>query len=904
MDADRFRRIQELFFQALERPAEARAAFLDGACDDAEIRREVNGMLTADAGDDAFFLDEPLITVGDSPRLGDEVEVAGREVGPYRLLRLLGRGGMGAVYLAERDDLDREVALKIIRGDLADPDARRRFLFERRVLARLDHPGIARLYDAGVAEDGTPYFAMERVEGVPITDYCDRERLGLDARIRLFERVGRAVQHAHQHFIVHRDLKPSNILVTDETGEPSVKLLDFGIAKALDDAEGDDTHTRTGRHLMTPAYAAPEQAAGEPVTAAMDVYSLGVVLFELLTGRRPYDDVATTEPSRPSTAVTEAGTADTAQARSTTTDRLARRLRGDLDTICLKALHPDPERRYASAEAFVDDIRRHLDGLPVTARRDSVGYRARAFVRRHRTGVAASVAALAVLFTVVGLYTVRLRAERAMAERETDKAETVTSFLLDLLAAAEPATAPTDTLTVRTLLARGLREIDALDGQPAVQAEMLGVVGTVYARLGQYDRAVDLLERSLSLRRTEFGDRSLEVADALGDLGLVQIEQGTYGIAEANLRESLARRHDLLPSNDPSIAESLNNLALALVAAGRLDEAEPLYLDAVRILETQTEATPGRAEVYNNLGTLYQEQGRYDEAEPLHRKALAIWRATLGETHAQVTLALNELGLVRSRMGDLEESKALYEETIRRWRVLYGDDHPAIGLSLSNLGVVLDKMGDYDEAELLKTEVLERHRRFLGPNHPEVGLALGNLAVTVANRGDYARAAALHREELAIKRAALGDDHPDVALTYHNLGYVLTQQGRYTEAVASYQRAIDTWLKSLAPDHPDLGGSRFRLSEPLVALGRYDEAERELRMALRIRRDALGADHPRTAQVMSGLGEVLTKEGAFEEAERYLLQAQTILADRSDDNPDRIRTRERLAALQAATRGR
>ena len=385
MDADRLERIQDLFFAALEQPPEARAGFLDAACDDAALRRAVEAYLAADTDGATFLLDEPLVRLHAPEEELDEIE--GRPVGPYRLRRLLGRGGMGAVYLAEREDVGRQVALKVVRGDLADPAARRRFELERRMLARLEHPHIARLYDAGVADDGTPYFAMELVDGVPLTDYCDRERLGLDARLHLIGQVGRAVQHAHQQFIVHRDLKPSNILVTPE-GE--VKLLDFGIAKALDEAgEESGELTGAGRRLLTPAYAAPEQRTGGPATAATDVYSLGVVLFELLTGKRPNaSDEPTRAPSRPSTAVTEtdATSTEAAAARRTTTKRLARRLRGDLDVVCLKALQPEPERRYPSAEAFVEDIKRHLAGLPVTARRDSVGYRLRKFVRRHQQG--------------------------------------------------------------------------------------------------------------------------------------------------------------------------------------------------------------------------------------------------------------------------------------------------------------------------------------------------------------------------------------------------------------------------------------------------------------------------------------------------------------------------------------
>ncbi len=908
MDADRFDQIQTLFLAALDRPPEERSAFLDEACsDDPDLRRAVETYLAADTDAEDFLLDQPLVHL--SPADGSsDADIEGRQVGPYRLIRLLGRGGMGAVYLAERDHLERPVALKLVRGDLADPAARQRFLFERRVLARLEHPGIARLYDVGVDDDGTPFFAMEVVEGEPLTDYCDRERLGIADRLRVFERVGQAVQHAHQHFVVHRDLKPSNVLVTPEG---KVKLLDFGIAKALDEAE-DDTGvaTVTGRRLLTPAYAAPEQVTGGAVTAATDVYALGVMLYELLTGQRPYEvdnasahAVLAQEAKRPSTAVTERSdaTTDTAEARATTPDRLARRLRGDLDVICLKALAKEPEHRYASAEAFVEDIKRHLAGLPVTARPASAGYRLRKFAERHRQGVLASVLGVLILTLVIGFYTVRLQAERDTARLEAEKAEEVTDFLLDLLAAAEPETEPTDTLTVRTLLAEGTQRIDAMENQPEVQVQMLRVMGTVYFRLGQYEQARPLFEHALTLKQELHGEESLEAAESLNDLGELERELADdLDRAEEYHRQALAIRRLLLAPDHTTVGESLNNLAMTRSAQGDLEDAERLFQEALRILEKAPEQSKDRADVYSNLSVLFQDQGRYEEAKPLQREALRLWQTTLGETHGQVALGWHNLGLLNSRLGDYATAESLYAGAIDRWSTLYGENHLYVSIALNNLGLLLDKKGDYAAAESVMTDVAARFRQQFGPTNTRVAIALGNLGTVLTNLEKYAEAETLHREELAIKRIALEPDHPLIATGLHNLGRSLALQEQHTEAEVLYREALVLRLAALGPDHPDTAATFLMLGRTLLDTGRTSEAEEPIQSAMSGYRAALGDDHPILAVALATQGLLLTRQAHFEAAEGTLREALAIAAPLGEEHRDVQAIRRHLTSLYEA----
>ncbi|MDX1420952.1 MAG: serine/threonine-protein kinase [Rubricoccaceae bacterium] len=920
MDAARFARIQDLFLDALDRPPEEREAFLDTACrtadgaPDPDLRRAVEAYLEADTADGDFLLDQPLVVA--PPLEPEEDAVEGRRVGPYRLLRLLGRGGMGAVYLAEREDMGRAVALKVVRGDLADPEARQRFRRERRLLARLEHPGITRLYDVGVADDGTPYFAMERVEGEPLTDYCDRLRLGLDARLRLFEQVGRTVQHAHQHFVVHRDLKPSNVYVTPE-GE--VKLLDFGIAKALDEAEqaDDAAHTRTGRRLLTPGYAAPEQFTGEGVTAATDVYSLGVLLYELLTGHRPHENTAapTEAPPPPSTAVTGAADADTAaaEARQTTPERLARRLRGDLDVICLKALQPEPARRYASAEAFVEDVKRHLAGLPVAARPDAAGYRLRKFVARHRRGVVASVLGAALLAAVVGFYTVRLAAERDRAQTEARTAERVSSFLVDLFGAADPfEEVQGDTLRAVDLLARGAARVETeLEGEPEVQATLFDAIADVYVRLGRLEDAEPLYERALALRRDTLDPDDPALAETLTGLGGLYVERGAFGAADSlgalalsisgpdartletaralhllgrsryaqadyPAADSLHRRAQALfrtlagPDNDGTVA-SLSELAQVAEARGD-DSTATRYAMAVLTSRRRTygDDHPAVAEALSDIGYLLRKQGRYAEAEARYREALAIKRRALGDDHPSVATTLNNLGVLLGVAGHYDEVGPVLEEALAIRRVRFGDVHPLVASTLGSLSRLAITQGDLDRALAHQDEALAILRQLHGGgDHPTVSTVLNNQARVRLQQGQPREAERLWREVLAMEQRLRGGDHDEMAKALSNVGAVLVEQGRYDEAesfltssVAMYRRLLGNEVAE--PTHP-----MRHLARIATARGRYEEAERLLTEALRLQETNLGPDHPEIAPTREALAALYDAWGRPGEAARY-----------------------------------
>jgi serine/threonine-protein kinase len=909
MTSERWARIQDIFDAALELTPDARAAFVDSACgEDADLRHEVVSLL------DAFAETGPIDVLASelvAPMIaGLPDEAAGRRIGSYRLLREIGHGGMGTVFLAEREDADFEqrVALKLVRAGRAGEALRTQFLRERRILAQLQHPHIARLVDGGWTKEGEPFFAMEYIEGQPIDVYCDEHQQSVEQRLHLFSTVCQAVQYAHQNLIVHRDLKPSNILVTEEE---QVKLLDFGIAKLLED-DAYPAETRTTARVMTPEYASPEQVRGAAVTTASDVYSLGVVLYELLTGHRPYEVarlspseveqvICKTEPPRPSTVVMLATSAKTATpefvstARSTQPETLQRRLAGDLDTIVLKALHKDPARRYASAEQFLDDIKRHLAGLPVQARPDTLGYRASKFVRRHRVGV--SAAALLVLTLLAGIGGTAWQAHRATrqaqiveeerdrARREADKAQAVSSLLVDLFKSADPRVAQGDTLTVYDLLEQGLRQVrEDLADQPGVQATMMSVLGRAYRNMGRFDRADSLLTEALHLRQSLPEALPAEVADGMVELGKLQYDQGHFDAADTLFAAALHLLEVNPVAQDARVADVLENLGGLRSTQGALDEAETHYRQALalrRSLYGGEHATV--ATTLSNLASLMRHKGEYEVADSLYREAVAIQIVIHGRDHLDVANTINSLGVLRYSLADYAGAEPYLRDALTIRRNVLGAEHPEVAQSLNNLAAVLEKQGNLDAAAPLYRESLALKRRLLGNEHPAIARSLNNLALLVQSQGDYEEAERLFMESLAIRRTVLGPEHADVARALHNLAYLYKDQGDAEQAEAHFREALALRQRSLGEEHPDVALSYNGLGMFFYEQGQFETAASYLEEALAIWEKALPAGHGRIADAQGKLGRCLVALRRFEEAESYLLKSYT--ANREADDP-------------------
>jgi serine/threonine-protein kinase len=702
---------------------------------------------------------------------------------------------MGAVYLAGRADEQYEklVAIKVIQAGRESEEMLQRFRRERQILASLEHPNIARLLDGGSTDEGLPYFVMDYIEGTPIDSFCARHGLSVVERLRLFLVACSAVAHAHRNLIVHRDLKPGNILVTSD-GVP--KLLDFGLAKLTAPELPGETATGT-LFAFTPAYASPEQVRGEPVTTATDVYSLGVVLYELLTGHSPYRAktrdtvdvlkvICEQEPERPSTAVVrEAKSSGSAPAEA---ERLRRSLRGDLDSIVLKALRKEPKLRYQSVDAFAEDIRHHLEARPVAARKGTKSYRAGKFVRRHWIGVSAAGLVLAAIIGGAVLATYGLvRARRAEAEalQQAGKATAINQYLQQILFAAQPHQGRGRQMTVVEALAAAVPQIEAsFRDQPEIRAAVQHTIGRTYLDLGLYGEAEGLLRQSHATRRQVLGPEHPDVAESLESLGALAYEKGDFKTAESLFREALQLRRRSLGNDALPVAESLNDLGM----------------------------------------TLEEGMADYPAAQPLLEEALAIKRSRLGNRNSDVAQSLNNLGMLHYRKKDYAKAEPLLREALTLHRELVGNESADVAAALNNLALVLTSKGDYAGAAQLLRQAVDINRKVLGPEHPDVASNLNSLALALQKVGRHQEAEIYLRGSVEIWRKNYPDDHFLIATTRNLLGGCLTEMGRYAEAEPLLTLSYAIILKQFGPDHPRTRAARNRVVQLYQAWGKPQRA--------------------------------------------------------------------------------
>lgn len=909
-DPRRWRKVEAILDAVLDAPAAARPPLLARLCgDDPALRREVEALLTADATGDGWLDGSALEAAsGFLAETGDtDLLWAGRMVGPFRLGREIGRGGMGLVYLAERADgrFTQAVAIKLMRREWGGDDAARRFTVERQILARLNHPHIARLLDGGETDEGQPWLAMEYVAGESITRWADARRLSVRGRVALFELVVDAVRYAHQALVIHRDLKPSNILVTS-TGSP--KLLDFGIAKLT---EGDDLAdvTRTGLRLLTPDYGAPEQVRGEPAGTAADVYALGAVLYELLSGARAHRFAQHTpieiervicevDPPLASTAVP----ADpaVAAARGTTPGRLRRALRGDLDSIVATALRKEPDQRYQSAEALLDDLRHWREGRPIRARPPTLGYRFVKLVRRNRTS---AVAALAILFALIGGVSATLWQARE-ARQEASRARAVTAYLEGIFRGVTPEEARGGDLTASELLARGMADFDAtLAGQADLQIELLGVLGRIHQDLALHERADSLLSRAVGLADRHRGPRSLEYAARLSDLGAVRLDLGRYAEADSLLEQALAIRRDRLGDAHPDLAITLQALAAVRHGLDRDSLAELAYREALAI-DTR-HFGPAHLQVatdLNNLGAFYATRSEWERGDSVLRAALTIRQSQLDTLHPLLLVTMYNLATVLRGKGELDEAEALQREVIRRRRILHPEGHLEQSWPLHALGRILENRGDFDAASATVGEALVLRRRFLGDTHPTTLITLNNLAILRYRLDDHAGAERLTREVWTRWREIHGPSHANTISAQNNLGAILLELGRAAEAEAILREVLAIRRGTSSPRGEAVSQTLRNLGRAVQRQGRLDEAEHLLRESEAIAREAYAERHPRHAEVLTTLGELLLARGRWVEADSLLALALAIREQRL--GPDSPLTEETRRALSRARRGR
>ncbi len=743
----------------------------------------------------------------------DTLEVTPESIGPYRIIRVLGEGGMGTVYeAADTGAVRRNVALKVVRAGLGSREVKARFDAERQALALMDHPGIAKVLNAGSTADGQPYFAMELVKGLPVDQFCDTRRLSTNERLTLFVAICHAVQHAHQKGVIHRDIKPSNVLVTELDGKPQPKIIDFGIAKALGLKLTDLTMvTMAGTALGTASYMSPEQAesSGIDVDTRTDIYSLGVVLYQLLVGRVP------AEPSADGMAAfiyrLASGSADTprpssrlnsltgykdgiAAARRTTAEHLRRDLKGDLDWVVMKALEPQRTRRYETAAAFAADVQRFLEHKPVDARPPSPGYLLQKFVRRNRASVAiATVAVLALatslVFTAVGMVRAE-KAERAAA-READATKQVSDFLVDLFRIPTPSEAAGRQVTARDILDRGAsRSLADLAAQPQLQARMMLTIGTAYSALGLYTDALAPLQRALTAQERALGPSHPAVAETELAIGDALRSQGNLKPAEAHYQRALSIIEKVRGPEDPQIARGLIGLGNVRLKSGLYAEAESLYRRAVSIDEKRLDPdAPALARDLSALGIVYWSLGRPVEGEPLLRRSLEIQERRLGPGHADLAPALSNLGAVYWTLGRYTDALPLYERARKIAERTLDPMHPNVASVLNNLGETYWKLKRYKDGEPLFKRALEIEESRLAANDPAIAVTLNSFAGMLRDQGRLAESEAAYKRALAIRQRAFPAGDPNTAETINDYAALLKAMGRGKEADALLSRS-------------------------------------------------------------------------------------------------------------------
>jgi serine/threonine-protein kinase len=827
MDSQRYERVKEIFTEIVDKSPEDRPALLDRLCaGDPELKATVARMLDQDASG-ASLLDGGLGEVLPG-LLDDGPDTLPKQLfGPYRIVRLLGEGGMGVVYLAEREDLGSRAAIKILRDSTLSPMRRQRFAIEQKMLAQLNHPSIARLYDADTLEDGTPYIVMEYVEGVPLSTYLQDHPQSLEQMLGLYRSICEAVRYAHSQAILHRDLKPSNILVTRDG---AVKLVDFGIGKQLPIGPEPGGQTITAFRLMTPAYSAPEQIRGAAVGVQADVYSLGVVLYELLARRLPFDlsnqspgqierTIEQGEPKPPSTFGKQEGSGSW---------RVPALGWSELDTLCLTAMHKDPDRRYQSVEALTRDLDHYLKGEPLEARPDSLRYRASKFVGRNRRALAWATIVALVVAALAGFSALRIAKARRETAVEAARTQQIQQFMLNLFNGGDSGAGPSEDLRVTTLLDRGVQQARALDRDPETQAELYQTLAGIYQDLGKFDRAEPLLQSALDLRKRVHGPESPEAADTMTAMGLLRLAQAKPAEAETLTRTALAIDRRRLPPTDPATAKATSALGRVLEENGSSAEAVPLLQQAVKLQSGRPELAPDLAISTAALATANYYTGQFATADALNRQALALDEKVYGPFHPRVADDFVNLGEIQHELGHEAEAEKLYRQALAIKKDWYGEKHPDTAFCMMAVGQSLIYQKRYDDAAPFIQGGLAVQEEVFGPSHPRVAMAYNQAGLLEQRRGHLDAAAHDFTRMAEINRAVYGDRHYLVGVAMMNLGQVYLDGKKYNIAEESFQGALERFREKLPADHPYIAIDEQKLGTVLVLERKYKDAETPL----------------------------------------------------------------------------
>ena len=888
------KRLMAILEEVLSLPEARWPAYLAEVCEgDPQMRQAVEARIAGDW--EAPFSNRPFAEKQDFPPLQQ-----GTRLGEYTIVRKLGHGGMGTVYLAQHP-YQKEVALKILKRGMDTDHFLARFHRERTILAELKHPNIARLLDAGATADGLPYFVMEYLDGMDIRDYVHQHQCTIKACIKLFLKVCAAVSFAHQNLVVHRDLKPSNILVS---GDGAPKLLDFGIAKLLQhDDSAPSSKTATHLRLMTPEYASPEQLRGQTHATSSDIYSLGVLLFELLTGRRPFttkeaqgksfEKLVCGRPApKPSEVLTDSdfecipAPATPHLARSISKKR-RKQLKGDLDTILLKALRKEPNRRYSSVDHLAEDLQRYLNGLPVKARKDTFFYRSSKFVRRHKLGLVSSLI-LALLPLTFATARLMERQEtiiqKNLAMRERDKWERTTQFLMHLFELSDPLKNQGASITARELLDRAAAQLDGdLEAEFQVRADFMTTIGKVYIHLGQYEAAQEILEKSLKIQKADPELNPLDMVPALQALGQVHLKTWTCETGLAFLEQAKA-----LQSTDSRIpvlelAKTNMLLAQAYTNLSRFPEAEALARDVLALREkTFGLDHPQVAEVLETLSVIVGAQGRHRESETIMRRDMAIREKAYGKDHPELLATLNNLAMYLKKAGDYNEAEILFKRAIGIMEHHYQPDHPDLAFAYYGLASNYGAQGRFEEAAPLYEKAVAIAEKTLKPDALVYTLYLNNWGNVLRGLKQYDRAEALIRKALAIRVETMGSNSPWVGNSRDHLGQVLREKGQLGEAERQFTMALATFEKLNKQEHSFAISICHHLGELQVDLGQFDRAIQNIQFCIQAYQKRLSPDHPMVSYMLLNLAKAYQGKHDFGRAEEACREALAI----RDHHPD------------------